>query len=145
MSNFTPENADFAERVRSSFESQSIMQLLGARLVGCEPGRCIIELPFNDNLCQQNGFFHAGVTSTIADSAGGYAGFTLMPANADVLTVEFKISLLRPAAGELMIAQGQVIRAGRNLTFTEVTVSVGSHDNMKICASMSQTLACITR
>lgn len=144
MTTFTPVDPDFAARTRDSFSLQNIMKLLGAELGELEPGRCQIRLPFRADLTQQDGFFHAGVTSTIADSAGGYAGFTLMPKNARVLTVEFKINLLRPAAGDLMIATGKVIRAGRTLTFTEVSVDVGDGESMKTCASMSQTLACVT-
>ncbi len=144
MSGFTPADPDFADRVRSSFARQRVMDLLGARIDAVSPGHCRITLPFRDDLTQQDGFFHAGITSTIADSAGGYAGFTLMPAHARVLTVEFKINLLRPAAGERMVAEGRVVRAGRNLTFTEVIVDVGDDGNMKTCASMTQTLACLT-
>lgn len=145
MTAFTPLDPRFAERIRSSFARQRVMQLIGAGIDDVAPGLCRIRLPFREDLTQQNGFFHAGITSTVADSAGGYAGYTLMPAESDVLTVEFKINLLRPAAGEVMIAEGRVIRAGRNLTFTEVTVKVGDGETMKACASMSQTLACVTR
>lgn len=145
MSAFTPADPDFAERIRDSFAKQRIMALIGAELVEVAPGRCRIRLPFRDDLTQQNGFFHAGVTSTIADSAGGYAGYTLMPAQSDVLTVEFKINLLRPAAGAMLLAEGRVVRAGRNLTFTEVSVDAGDGAAMKVCASMSQTLACVIR
>ncbi len=145
MSAFTPADPDFAERIRDSFARQRIMALIGAELVEVAPGRCRIRLPFRDDLTQQNGFFHAGVTSTIADSAGGYAGYTLMPAQSDVLTVEFKINLLRPAAGAMLLAEGRVVRAGRNLTFTEVSVDAGDGTAMKVCASMSQTLACVSR
>jgi uncharacterized protein (TIGR00369 family) len=145
MTDFTPRDPNYEQRIRSSFGKQRVMQLLGAELEQVAPGRCLIRLPFRDDLTQQNGFFHAGVTSTIADSAGGYAGYTLMPDTSDVLTVEFKINLLRPASGALLVAEGRVIRAGRNLTFTEVTVEVGDGHNMKVCASMTQTLASVDR
>lgn len=145
MSEFITQDPNFVERTRHSFSAQNIMALLGAELASVEPGFCEIQLPFRDDLTQQDGFFHAGVTSTIADSAGGYAGFTLMPTQSRVLTVEFKINLLRPAAGRRMIAKGRVVRAGRSLTFTEVTITTGDDDDsMKVCASMTQTLACIT-
>jgi uncharacterized protein (TIGR00369 family) len=145
MTDFTPRDPNYEQRIRSSFGKQRVMQLLGAELEQVAPGRCLIRLPFRDDLTQQNGFFHAGVTSPIADSAGGYAGYTLMPDTSDVLTVEFKINLLRPASGALLVAEGRVIRAGRNLTFTEVTVEVGDGHNMKVCASMTQTLASVDR
>jgi uncharacterized protein (TIGR00369 family) len=145
MSMFHAKDPSFRERTRESFNRQSIMRLLGAELTRIEPGLCEIQLPFRDDLTQQDGFFHAGVTSTIADSAGGYAGYSLMPVASRVLTVEFKINLLRPAIGARMIATGRVIRAGRTLTFTEVTVDTGDlQETMKTCASMSQTLACVT-
>lgn len=85
------------ERVRSSFALQGLMAHLGAELTDVAPGRVVIRLPFRDELTQQNGFFHAGATSAIADSAGGYAGLTLFPAGSSVLTVEYKINLLAPA------------------------------------------------
>ena len=101
-----PTDPDFAERVRDSFARQGIMAHIGATLTRIEVGWCEIELPFRDELSQQHGFFHAGVVSTIADSAGGYAAFSLFPADSSVLTVEFKINLLAPADGEKMRATG---------------------------------------
>ncbi len=143
MSEWNIEDPAFETRVRSSFENQNIMKLLGAELDAVAPGHCRIRLPFRTEFGQQNGFFHAGITSTIADSAGGYAGFTLMPAGSDVLTIEFKINLLRPASGAQLVANGQVIRAGRNLTFTEVSVSIEDGSDTRVCARMSQTLMCM--
>jgi uncharacterized protein (TIGR00369 family) len=143
MTAFKPTDPEFAERIRSSFAKQGVMHLLGARLDDIEPGLCRISVPFRGELSQQDGFFHAGITGTIGDSAGGYAGYTLMPEASRVLTVEFKINLLRPASGSIMVAEGRVVRAGRNLTFTQVTIEVGDGKTMKACASMSQTLACI--
>ena len=133
----------FAERVRASFDRQSVMTLLGARLRRVEAGEVVIELPFRDDLCQQHGFFHAGVTSTIADSAGGYAGFSLFPADASVLTVEFKMNLLAPADGDLLRAQGRVIKPGRTLTVTEAEVVVVKDGRERPCAHMVQTLMCL--
>src|SRR6187549_3828895 len=90
----------FAERVRDSFGRQPIMHLLGAELTGLDPGRVEIALPFRHELTQQHGYFHAGVVGTIADSAGGYAAFSMMPAGSSVLTVEYKLNLVAPADGE---------------------------------------------
>ncbi len=140
---FQARDTAFAERVRASFDRQSVMGLLGARLTRVEPGEVEIELPFRDDLCQQHGFFHAGVTSTIADSAGGYAGFSLFPADASVLTVEFKVNLLAPADGELLRAVGRVIKPGRSLTVTEAEVSVRKDGRERPCAHMVQTLMCL--
>jgi uncharacterized protein (TIGR00369 family) len=105
MTPLTPSDPDFAARVRDSFDRQGIMRHLGARLSQLEPGFCEIELPFRPELSQQDGFFHAGALTTIADSAAGYAAFTLMPTDARVLTVELKINLLAPGAGERAIAR----------------------------------------
>jgi uncharacterized protein (TIGR00369 family) len=143
MSSFTPKDGDFAARVRDSFARQTVMDLIGARLVRVAPGEVEIELPFRADLCQQHGFFHAGVTSTIADSAAGYAGYSLFAADASVLTVEFKINLLAPADGELLRAVGRVVKPGRTLTVTEAEVSVVKNGAEKPCARLTQTLMCL--
>ena len=143
MSRFTPADPDFASRVRDSFARQGIMGLIGARLTRVEPGLVHIALPFRPDLTQQHGFFHAGVSSTIADSAGGYAGYTLFPADSSVLTVEFKINLLAPADGESLLATGRVKRAGRTLTICEIEVEAIKGGQAKTCALGLQTLMCM--
>jgi uncharacterized protein (TIGR00369 family) len=143
MSAFQPADADFERRVRESFERQGAMRLIGARLGCVEAGRVDIELPFRDELSQQHGYFHAGMTSTIADSAGGYAAYTLFPADSSVLTVEFKINLIAPAQGERLIATGRVKKSGRTLTICEFEVLVIQGGQGKICALGLQTLMCI--
>lgn len=140
MTEFQPSEADFADRVRASFARQSIMALIGARLSRVEAGLVEIALPYRPELCQQHGFFHAGVTSTIADSAGGYAAFSLFPADASVLTTEFKINLLAPADGERLRALGRVIKPGRTLTVCEVEVFALKDGKEKLCAKLLQTL-----
>jgi uncharacterized protein (TIGR00369 family) len=116
MATFQPADPAYDARVRASFERQSMMKTLGAVLERVAPGAVDIRLPFRADLTQQHGFLHAGVTTTIADSACGYAAFSLMPPGAAVLTVEFKVNLMAPAAGETFVARGRVLRAGRNLT-----------------------------
>ena len=116
------------------------MTLLGATMERVEPGRVEIALPFRADLSQQHGFFHAGVISTIADSAGGYAGFTLFPADAGVLTVEFKVNLLAAADGERAIAMGEVIRSGRTLTVCRLDAWVEKGGKRTHCATGMQTL-----
>jgi len=113
---FQPKTPDYAERVRDSFRRQRIMQVLGAELVRVEPGLVEIELPFRADLTQQHGFLHAGVVTTIVDSACGYAAFTLMPAEAEVLTVEYKVNFMAPARGRSFLARGRVVRPGRHIT-----------------------------
>lgn len=108
----------FAARVRAIFEGQALMRTLGATLLRIAPGSVEIGFDFNAAFTQQNGFLHAGVTATLVDTACGLAASTLMPADADVLSVEFKVNLLRPAAGARFVASGRVIKPGRTLMVT---------------------------
>jgi uncharacterized protein (TIGR00369 family) len=140
---FTPQDPDFERRTRESFAKQGAMAHLGATLARVEPGRVEIRMPFKPELSQQHGFFHAGIISTIADSAGGYAGFTLFPADAGVLTVEFKINLIAAADGELAIATGEVIRSGRTLTICRLDAYVEKGGRRSHCATGMQTLMCL--
>ena len=119
------------------------MAHLGAVLEKVEPGRVEISLAFRPELSQQHGFFHAGIISTIADSAGGYAGFTLFPAEAGVLTVEFKMNLMAAADGERAIAIGEVIRSGRTLTICRLDAFVEKGGKRSHCATGLQTLMSI--
>jgi len=137
---FIAANPDFAERVRDSFARQAAMRLIGARLTQVEPGRCVIELAVRDDLTQQHGFVHGGVVGMIADSAGGYAAFTLMPADASVQTVEYKINMLAPAAGDLLIATGEVLKPGRSVSIVRADVFAVQGDRRTRVAAMQQTL-----
>jgi uncharacterized protein (TIGR00369 family) len=109
-------DADVEARVRRSFARQEYMAAIGAELVHVAAGEVDIALPFSERLTQQDGYLHAGVVAGAADSACGYAALTTMAAEAEVLTVEFKINLLAPAAGERLVARGRVVRTGRTLT-----------------------------
>ena len=139
----TPRDPDYVQRVRDSFERQAVMHLIGARMTRVEPGLVEIELPYRSDLTQQHGYFHAGITSTIADSAGGYAGFTLFPADSSVLTVEYKMNLLAPADGERLVATGRVVKAGRTLTVCELAVIAVKDGKETDCAHGLQTLMCL--
>lgn len=119
------------------------MSTLGAALSKVELGFCEIELPFNQGLSQQHGFFHAGVIATIADSAGGYAGYSLFAADSAILTVEFKINLLAPADGESVRATGRVLKHGRTLTVCELQAFVTKGGAEKLCAHGMSTLMCM--
>jgi uncharacterized protein (TIGR00369 family) len=143
-SGFTPSNPDYENRVRDSFARQGAMRLLGARLTEVRPGYCVIELPYRLDLTQQHGYVHAGIVSAIADSAGGYAGFSLFPADASVLTVEYKLNLLAPAGGERLIAQAEVVKAGRTLAITRGEVYAETGSKRTLCAIMQQTLIVLT-
>ena len=140
MKDFTATDPDFAERVRKSFDAQGVMDHIGATLTLIEPGVCEIELPYSDAVSQQHGFFHGGVIGTIADSAGGYAAFGLMDAEDGILTVEYKLNLMAPADGDLLVARGQVVRAGRTLTVARAEVGVVKNGVEVACAAMQQTL-----
>ena len=140
MKGFTATDPDFAERVRKSFDAQGIMDHIGATLTLIEPAVCEIELPYSDAVSQQHGFFHGGVIGTIADSAGGYAAFGLMDAEDGILTVEYKLNLMAPADGDLLVARGQVVRAGRTLTVARAEIGVVKNGVEVACAAMQQTL-----
>lgn len=140
MGRFEPSDPHFEARVRASFARQGIMRTLGAELSRIEPGLVEIVLPFRAELSQQHGFFHAGVTSTIADSAGGYAAYSLFPADSSVLTVEFKINLIAPADGQRLRALGSVFKPGRTLTICDVEVHVEKDGRERPCAKLLQTL-----
>jgi uncharacterized protein (TIGR00369 family) len=130
----------YAARVRASFERQGAMRLIGARLAELRPGYCAIELPYRADLTQQHGYIHAGIVSAIADTAGGYAGFSLFPADASVLTVEYKLNLLAPASGERLVAVAEVVKSGRTLAITRGEVYAESAGRRTLCAIMQQTL-----
>jgi len=116
------------------------MHTLGARLVSVAPGEVVLELPYQEPLTQQHGFLHAGAVASIADSAAGYAALSLMPADAGVLSVEFKVNLMAPAAGERFRATGRVVRAGRTVTVCTAEVEALSVDTAKTVALMQATM-----
>src|SRR5688500_7312577 len=131
-----PADPQFAARVRESFGRQKAMVLIGGSLTVVEPGYVEIALPFRDDLTQQKGYVHGGILGMIADSAFGYAAFSLMPADCSLVTVEYKINILTPAIGSL-VAKGQVVKPGRTLTVARAEVY--SQDGKHV-ASMQQTL-----
>ncbi len=114
MTTFAPQDSNFEARVRMSFARQRLMETIGAQLTRVSPGEVEIALPFREDLTQQHGYLHAGIVTSIVDSACGYAALSLTPAGAEVLSVEYKINLLSPARGERMIARGRVVRRGRS-------------------------------
>jgi len=136
-------DADFERRVRDSFARQGAMRHIGAVLGEVAPGRVVIDLPYRPELSQQHGYFHAGMVSTVADSAGGYAAYTLFPADSSVLTVEFKVNLIAPADGERVRAVGQVIRSGRTLTICELKAYALKDGRETQCLHGMATLMCL--
>ena len=140
VATFIPVDAGYEPRVRGSFARQGAMKLIGAQLEEVAPGYCAIGLTPRPELAQQHGYVHAGVVSTIVDAAGGYAGFTLFPAESSVLTVEFKINLLAPAEGDRLIAEGFVVKPGRTLVITRGEVHAERGGKRTLVALMQQTL-----
>ncbi|MCM3564613.1 PaaI family thioesterase [Hydrogenophaga intermedia] len=138
-----PPDPDYAERVRASFARQAAMTTIGATLAEVQPGRVVITMPWAAHLTQQHGFLHAGMVSTALDSACGYAGFTLMPADAAVLTIEFKINLLAPAQGDSFRMVGTVIKAGRTVTVAEGHAYAVHNGQEKLVATMGCTLMAV--
>ncbi|WAT86240.1 PaaI family thioesterase [Delftia acidovorans] len=138
-----PANSDFARRVRDSFTRQGAMHTLGAELSLLEPGAVDVCLDWAPGLTQQHGFLHAGMVSTALDSACGYAGLTLMPADAAVLTIEFKINLLAPAKGQRFRMEGRVIKPGRTIIVTEGRAYAIDEGREKLIATMGCTLMCV--
>jgi uncharacterized protein (TIGR00369 family) len=130
-------------RVRASFARQRVMETIGAVLTRVDPGAVEIALPFRADLTQQHGFIHAGIVATILDSACGYAAFSLMPADVAVLTVEYKINLLRPAKGDRLVARARVVRSGKTLTVCagDVLAQAGGAEN--VVATMLATVMAV--
>jgi uncharacterized protein (TIGR00369 family) len=134
-----PKDSEFEQRVRGSFARQAFMATIGARLAVVQPGQVAIELPFRADLVQQHGFLHAGVVTAVVDSACGYAALSLMAPGAAVLSVEFKLNLLKPAAGASFRAIGKVIRAGQTLTVCSGELEAIGHER-GIVAVMQATM-----
>ena len=139
-----PIDPDFEKRVRESFSRQGFMDFIGAEITEIGPGYCEIQVPYKRELSQQHGFFHAGIIGTLADNSGGYAAFTLMPTDASILTVEYKLNLIAPGDGELLIGRGQVIKAGSTLTICRPEVFVVKNGVQTLCATALMTLIALS-
>jgi uncharacterized protein (TIGR00369 family) len=139
-------NPAFADEIGESFSKQTIMGLISARLTRVEPGLIEITLPYRADLAQQHGYLHAGIVTTIADSACGYAAYSLMPANSEVLSVEFKVNLLRPAKGDSFVAVAEVVKSGRTLTVVRADVfGVDREERRELVATMLGTMICLLK
>lgn len=139
-----PRNPTFADEIKQSFAKQTMMGLIGAELSRIEPGVVEITLPYRADLAQQNGYLHAGIVATIADSACGYAAYSLMPPNSQVLSVEFKVNLLRPAKGETFLASAEVIKSGKTLTVVHADVfGIEQGGRRELVATMLGTMMCL--
>jgi uncharacterized protein (TIGR00369 family) len=138
-------NPTFVEEVKDSFDKQIVMELIGGQLTRVEPGVVEISLTYRSDLTQQHGYVHAGIITTIADSACGYAAYTLMPPNSDVLAVEFKVNLMRPAKGDTFVARAEVIKSGRTLTVVRADVHAITGDQRELVAIMQGTMMRLQR
>lgn len=143
-STFTPKDPDYELKVRESFAKQTAMTTLGASIASVAPGRVDLSLPFAPHIAQQHGFVHGGVIAAVLDSAAGYAAATLLPAEAGILSVEFKVNFLAPATGSKFIFHGRVKKGGRQLSFTEAEAVAVSEDGKKrVIATMQATMMAI--
>lgn len=140
MNAFSPLDPNYATRVREAFQRQRVMTWIGATLTDLAPGHCEITLPHKPELTQQHGYIHGGIIGTIGDTAAGFAAYTLMPHDAGVLTVEYKMNIMAPGDGEMMVARGEVIRAGRSLVVARADVFAVKAGRQTHCASLLQTL-----
>jgi len=140
MADFEPRDPDYERRVRESFARQRAMETLGMTLLRIAPGEVEIGLGFREDLTQQHGYLHAGVVAAAVDTACGYAALTLTEAGAEVLSVEFKLNLLSPAAGDRFVARARVVRAGRNITVCAGDVFALKGGEEKVVATMLATM-----
>ncbi len=140
---FKPYDPDYKSKVETSFAKQHAMHTLGIQLTDVRPGVLELEMPYSEKLTQQNGFIHAGIITTALDSACGYAAFSLMKPETQVLTVEFKTNLLAPAQGTYFIFRAKVLKPGRTLTISEAKAYAVTASSEKLIASMTATLMAI--
>ena len=140
----TPKSEQFEKRVRDSFAKQAACSSIGLVLRDVEPGKVVLDLPFNDAFTQQHGFMHAGIITTALDTACGYAAFSLMSDDAAVLSIEFKTNLLHPAQGERFEIVGEVIKPGRNISFCEASAfAISEPHGRKKIATMAGTMMAV--
>lgn len=144
MTGFQPRSPDFEARTRASFDAQAMMATLGMEMARCAPGEVVLEMPADARFAQQHGFLHGGVVAAGMDTACGFAALSLMPAEAGVLTVEFKVSLMAPGRGERFRFAGRVVRPGRTLVFCEATAHGLTGGEEKLVATMSATMMAVT-
>jgi len=143
MPDFEPADPNFRDRVAASLDRQTALVEIGAVIETIDPGVVAIAFPFDKRWTQQHGFMHAGIVTTVLDSACGFAAFTLMPADAGVLSVEFKVNLLSPAKGERFVARGEVVRPGRTISVARGEVVAKQDGSEKTIAAMQATIMAV--
>jgi uncharacterized protein (TIGR00369 family) len=140
MTLFAPKDPLFKTRVAASFDRQEVMRTLGIAIAELQPGEITLIMPYAAAYTQQHGFIHAGIVATALDSACGYAAFSLMPEDAAVLTIEFKLNLLAPARGDRFVFRGRVVKPGRTITVAEAHAFALTGEEEKLMATMTGTL-----
>lgn len=145
MKTHQPSDPHYKDRVRASFEKQGAMTTIGAKIVVIEPGIVEIDFPYGKSLTQQHDYVHAGILTTVVDSACGYAAYTLMPMDSEVLTIEYKVNFLSPAKGELFKAIGRVVKSGRNITVCSGEVIAMDKGKEKTVATMLATMMMVKK
>ena len=143
MTDFTFPDPNFESRVRTNFMRQGMLTTFGASIGLVRPGEVHLHAPFDARFSQQDGFLHAGFVTSLMDSACGYAAFSLMPADARVLSVEFKVNLLSPARGAHFRAEGRVVKPGRTITVCEGKAFSIQGGEEALCALMQATMMCV--
>jgi uncharacterized protein (TIGR00369 family) len=145
MSEFTPLDPDYASVVARSFAKQGLMRALGIELAEVGPGRCVLVAHHDPGLLQQHGYFHGALTGAMLDCAGGYAAYSLMPPDSEVLTTEYKVNFLAAAEGERLVVRGKVVKPGRTLTVTTAGAFRVQGGVERLCAVMLQSLIRVPR
>ena len=145
MSDYQSLTPEVEERVRESFARQKLIRTLNGEISHVSPGELHISAPFDERFTQQDGFLHAGIVTTLIDSACGYAAYTLMPENSRVLSVEFKVNFLSPAVGDHFRAEGRVIKPGKTLTICEGKMFALANGQETLTAVMQATMMRLPR
>ena len=143
MTEFIPTDENYREKVEKSFDRQQAMDTIGITLEKVDPGRVVLNMPYKEAYTQQHGFVHAGILSTALDSACGYAAFSLMPKEAAVLSIEYKVNFLAPAKGEMFIITGQVLKEGKTVTVCQAEAYAVNGKKKKLVAQMTGTMMTI--
>ncbi len=145
LGGWKPSDEGYESRIRESFSKQGFMPSLGAELLRVDPGEVHVGLAFRDSLTQQHGFLHAGVITTILDNACGYAAYTLMSPDSEVMTIEFKVNFLSPARGGRFTAIGKVVKPGKTISFCQGEMVAVQEGGEKTIATMTATMISIAR
>jgi uncharacterized protein (TIGR00369 family) len=140
---YDPKDPNYKIKIEESFNRQEVMKTINASLAKIEPGKVSINLKYSTKITQQHGFVHAGIVSTVIDSACGYAALTLMPEDTGVLSIEFKVNLLAPAKGDFFVASGFVRKPGKTIMVTEGELIAYEGNEEKLIATMVATMMCV--